>query len=147
MRRLSFAAAVLAFVAACESAVQPTPSDVFVLTRVDGQALPAARPNDPGFTILNETLVLDREGVATRTTTYRGATPSDPVTNSVSYRYTRTSDAITIGDVICGPLAYCAHDPEKGAIWADSLMLFALPLTSSSRSAWASVYHRATVVD
>jgi hypothetical protein len=132
MRHLSLAAALLSLMAACHSATEPAPpADIFQLTSVDGRPLPTTRANDPssnGATILHEELILDERGVATRNTTVQGATPSAPVTATVTYAYTRVGDVVTLGRVLCGPGALCIqHTPEEGPVAGDVLTLSAVP--------------------
>jgi hypothetical protein len=128
---LSLAAAALALTAACHTTSEPAPVDRFDLTSVDGRPLPTTRTNDPssnGATILHEELVLDGSGVATRSTTVEGATPSTPATVVVSYAYTRVGDVITLNNVLCGPAALCIqHFPEQGSIEGDVLTLSPVP--------------------
>jgi hypothetical protein len=131
MRPLSLAAALLALAAGCHSATRPSPAEAFELRSVDGRPLPTTRPNDPssnGATILHEELVLDGSGVATRSTTVQGATPSTPTTFVVPYAYTRVGDVVTLGNVLCGPAALCIqHFPEHGPIEGDALTLSPVP--------------------
>jgi hypothetical protein len=146
MRRLSLAAAMLTLVAACHSATEPAPSDVFVLTSIDSRPLPTTRSID-GATVLHETLILNGLGVATRHTTVQGSTPNTGVTTSVSYAYTREGDVVTLGDYICIGNVPCAlHRPEQGLIDAAGLTLFPKP-SLSSVSGPVLVYQRATFID
>jgi hypothetical protein len=148
MRRLSFAAAVLALAAACHSPTRLVPSEVFLLTSIDGRPLPTSRTGDPhGPLVLHEELILNGQAMATRNTTVQGSTPGIEVATSVSYAYTRVGDVVTLGNVLCGPGALCVqHIPEQGPIDAAGLTLTPVP-SISSLSPQVLVYRRSSFVD
>jgi len=84
--------------------------------------LPTPRANDPasnGATILHEELILDGQGVATRNTTVQGATPTTPVTATISYAYTLVGNVVTLGNVLCGPGALAGSEATTflGRLW------------------------------
>src|SRR4051794_25763442 len=132
MRRLSFlAVAVLALAAACHNTTEPDPSELFLLTSIDGRPLPATRSTD-GATVFSESLVLNGRGVATRNTAVQGSTPNTVVFTSVTYAYTREGDVVTLGDFICTGNVPCPmHPPEQGLIDDAGLTLFPKPSLSS----------------
>jgi hypothetical protein len=131
MRRLSFAAALLAVVTACSpAATEPPPPDVYELFSIDGQRLPATRRND-GIRVLQEQLILNAHGVAMRNTTMPG-TSTFIETASVSYAYTRAGNVITLGATLCPSGAACAlHSAEEGTINGGLLTLMPVPSLSS----------------
>jgi hypothetical protein len=149
MRRLSFATAMLALVAACHSATKPPPSELFYLMSIDGRPLPTTRSNDPvsdGAPILHEGLILDGRGVATRNTMVQGATPGSFVVTSTSYTYIRNGDVVTIGDIVCGPGVPCPlHSPESGLIDAAGITLMPVPSLSSTAGS-VLVYQRSPLI-
>src|SRR4051812_46796749 len=142
MRRLSFlATAVLSLAASCHTTTEPDPSELFLLTSIDGRPLPATRSSD-GATVFSESLVLNGRGVATRNTAVQGSAPNTVVFTSVTYAYTREGDVITLGDFICTGNVPCPmHQPEQGTMDDASLPLAPKPGLSSS-SGPVLVYER-----
>jgi hypothetical protein len=148
MKRLTFAAALIALATACHSSTEPALTDVYMLMSIDGRPLPTTKTNAPSApVVVHEDLAFDAQGVATRTTTTRASNSSVETVNVVSYEYTRAGSVVTLGNYICTSGFPCAlHAPEEGTIQNGVLTMTTVP-SLSSPSGPVYVYQRVGPLD
>ncbi|HET9426342.1 MAG TPA: hypothetical protein VFO55_13315 [Gemmatimonadaceae bacterium] len=107
-------ATLLLLVAGCRANPGPElPSQMFVLTSIAGQPLPAPwAPNpDVGTLAYADTLRLYQDNTGSRRTVNQGDTPGSRVTSESAFTWTQSGSQMTI-TFICGPDALCIAAPH-----------------------------------